>query len=640
MRSIVFSVLLLLGAAFGIRADDESGSRILELVRCDTCLESSGLTALSGLPTTQIDVRSRRLDGTCVLIRGMLSRKLLEPGSDLRSVQIPSWLQPARLSSLRFFKHRVVARREEIDLLGIGENAIYVLGIDSLFFYESKRWFALAGSRSIPCGAIEVISDPAGASVVLDGQQTVLRTPVIIQGLPAASHTIEVHRDEYRFARRSAMVVDKAVSRLSFTLVSDLDTVFIRDNAGKSLLVLAQPPNARPLIVDQDTAGGSTVKVDAGQHRIRWNGGDAWLTTDTFIWVPPDQIWYLDLPFKRRHGGLMLAVFPFDAQVWINDSSVGEASDNVYSLPTGRYDVRVRSRGYLTCDTTIIVLPDTIVECLLPLKRRSDLDGDGFLDSADLCPEIYGLYDGCPSPNPLRALQRVSRRALDTLERDPFTVGVVIVGYVDKIALNPTFRSLIGRFDNGGLGGGFNNYRGLVIGNTYSCSWKGVVVSCELGQWMSGLSYRYPDTLVLEGSRNRYLVYCDTLSLLNGTANRTEPRIFIKSTAPSLGIRLPIKGITSIYSIGYQWEDIVFDDLRDAATGARTRVSIDNDWWFHGLRVEGDVRFDQHIVPSLFLDFRMALGHSKHVRWITTQIGLMLKIKRDPPVSSTRGGDK
>jgi hypothetical protein len=472
---------------------------------------------------------------------------------------------------------------------------------------------AIEGEHS---GTISVGSDPAGAQVFLDGIGYSGKTPVAIGGVSAGRHLVEVRLDKYRFAQRTVFMAADSVTRLSFSLFSDMDTVFVRGAERIGILILAQQAMPSAYRVDSVPVSDLTVRLSPGQHRIQWHGTTEYRPLDTLLNIPAGIVSYLDFRAEQLFGQIAISLVPPDARLFLNDSLVG-AGDQMLTLPVRTYRVHAARRGYRSRDVDIEPPADTVGKFFISLEMVPDQDGDGFTDSLDLCPRHYGIYDGCPSPRLISAVKTAAARIHESAARDSFAIGWMLAGYLHRTAMDSDIRRFLSHFE----GAAFNNYQGLAAGNSLFASLYGLFVSLELGQWLGGLKYHALDTISWAWSDKTYLVYLDTLD--NG--NRTEPRILITSTAVAAGAHFPLAHSTFAFGVGYQWETFAVGDLREQATGEKTRLSLRNDWWFSDLRIERDFHADPHLVPSLFFDFKLTLGEPPVSAWAGVQAGLMLK---------------
>jgi hypothetical protein len=81
------------------------------------------------------------------------------------------------------------------------------------------------------------------------------------------------------------------------------------------------------------------------------------------------------------------------------------------------------------------------------------------------------------------------------------------------------------------------------------------------------------------------------------------------------------------YSLGFQWEDIIIDEIERAGDGGLLRAAFDNDWWFHELMVEADLLTGMFAAPSLYAKFKFPFGPAKRTKWHTFQTGLQVRVR-------------
>jgi hypothetical protein len=80
---------------------------------------------------------------------------------------------------------------------------------------------------SLLTGSISIISEPPGAAVTIDGENTSEITPCTIHRLLPGIHKIELFLDNYHFYSKSVKVAPDSTVKASFQLLSDMDTVYI-----------------------------------------------------------------------------------------------------------------------------------------------------------------------------------------------------------------------------------------------------------------------------------------------------------------------------------------------------------------------------------------------------------------------------
>jgi hypothetical protein len=203
------------------------------------------------------------------------------------------------------------------------------------------------------------------------------------------------------------------------------------------------------------------------------------------------------------------------------------------------------------------------------------------------------------------------------MQADPLSFGFTIAGYMHRYATNERFSEWLSYFSDGKAY--FNNVSGLVAGNTVTATWRGIRLSCGLGQWNSGREYRKQDTLLLSTPNDTYALFYDSLAGI-------EPTIIIPSTSVALGLHYTIKWLDVGYSIGYQWEDIIFADLVRQGDGALTLVKFDNDWWFHRLYTDMNIDIDAPFTPVAYAHFTFPFISPNRCGWHMIELGLKVKL--------------
>jgi hypothetical protein len=208
---------------------------------------------------------------------------------------------------------------------------------------------------------------------------------------------------------------------------------------------------------------------------------------------------------------------------------------------------------------------------------------------------------------------------IDYVKNDPFSFDISTFGFLLRLPTKKEYSNFLSAFSSGKIGG-INNYRGLSFFNSCQLSFKSVIATLELGQWTSGIHYQRADTMKLSTERgHQYYIFYDSL-------RNIEPVMFIPSTAVTLGLHYNFSWINVVYSIGYQWEDIILTGLYNTSTERFDRVTFNNDWWFHQLHFETNFRTGETVAPVAYLKFKFPFGQTLRTKWHVMQAGMFLKI--------------
>lgn len=494
-------------------------------------------------------------------------------------------------------------------------------------------------------GSINITSTPSDAEIYVNGKKTEFRTPALLKDLKIGLVSIEVSLPDYLFSKRQITVLPDTTISISFKLISLSDTTHILGDLKLGILRLPSPPINAPYLVDNKQVYSREFTLNTGKHHIVWEGGNVYSSLDTIVEIFPGKLTTFTFIPERLTGNLTISPFPRDAEIYINEHlySTGDL-EMVFS--TGNYHVLVKRNGYYPHERNIVIHPGKHVYLEIDLALIPDRDKDGFLDSVDLCPDEYGLYCGCPQQDRRDAIQRYKRILIDNLRNQPLTFSVNTAGYIYRNPTNPNFRQFLANFNDGKYF--FNNKSGLTFANTYTVSFRGLFLSCELGQWLSALEYKKgrQNPVMIETEQDTYCIfYKDSLTGLN-------PRVVLPSTSVSLGFNLHIKKFNAAYSLGYQWENIVVTDLitksnydRHKAltdslhmsipyTGPRTEITFDNSHWLHKLRFEYNIATIKKVVPAFYVTAAISFGSDNQTGWHTFQSGLLFKFLVTPKSKS------
>jgi len=461
-------------------------------------------------------------------------------------------------------------------------------------------------------GALSVHSDPPQAEIILDGVHTGKVTPSVLLDIDTGEHTLEVSIPEYLFARRLVRVIADSILPVSFELISSLDTAYIFGERSVGVLMLERlPPASPPYLVDGIQARSLEISLNEGSHRVQWNGRHLYQSLDTVVQVARGQITHVAFSPRRLTGICVISPWPAGAEVLINGRSYGYGECNRV-LPTGAYRVEVRLPGYYSKIHDIEIMPGKRELLEIVLSPVPDRDRDGFLDSADRCPDAYGLYGGCPKPRFRDAMRQNVLRLADHMRSDPLGISVTALGCLYRRPTNTRLGEIMGYY--GDAGPLMNNVTGVIAANSCMLTYKGAVFSCELGQWNNGLQYRKSDTLMFGDDSAAWMVLYDSLG-------GVEPGIYVPGTALSAGFHFTVQGLDAGYTLGIQFEDIIFTDLVRRSDGQTVNLVFDNDWWFHQLFVAYQFDIGTFFLPCAYARFKLSFGPHRRTGWNSFEAG-------------------
>ena len=552
--------------------------------------------------------------------RGLLDTTAFSSNQPLYSFKIPYWARLEDMLTYRFYRKPTEAIGSDEPVVYFDNERVYTRSFSRLYYFRNGIWFPLSGASSQkPVGTLVLHSNPPDANVYINGIGTGRITPCTIENLLGGEYSIELRLTEYQFFRRTVRVVPDSTVHASFELIADVDTVFISGDAPYTLLLLPEPPSDYPYHIDDSlTVYNGKIRLPGGMHRLRWDGDIRFEPLDTLIDLPVGRVIYFDYIFWRRFGIVRITPFPSDAEVCIDGFGCA-TGERIEELPADLYHLSVYRQGFQRLKRDLHVQPDTINFLAADMRQVPDADADGFVDSVDICPDRYGLYNGCPSPQLKTAVKNIGREIGDFVATDSLTFGFELVGTVLKTPTNRHFRNFLSVFSSG-LTGGVNNYRGITFLNSCFAMYRGFFGKVELGQWTAGLQYHRQDTLYIDST---HFVFYDSLF-------GVEPKMYLPSTSVSLGFHYHRSRFDIAWAIGYQWEDIILDQIYSVPENGLTRVVFDNDWWFHLIEMQVDLDEGNLFVPSIYTQLKFPFGEIRRTRWLAMNFGLQLKIFTRP----------
>ena len=534
------------------------------------------------------------------------------------SFPIPPWSRSGQVMWYRIYAKKTENRNLDIETVYFDNERIYVQHHGMIHYSRNDQWDSIPGAVGTPCGKLNIDSEPPGADIYLYGKATGKRTPAELSGLIAGKYEVELFLPEHRFGRRGVSVPSGGVSSNSFQLISDFDTLLVLGENQHGILVLPYPP------VDSAYRIGDTLRTAfqeqllEGEYRITWRGGGLYRDIDTVVFVPAGQMVYFNAPFVRLSGTAVFELSPEDALLCVEGFPCFPGGATM-SLPSGFHTARASRRGYMAERHKFVVSHGKTSRVKISLTLNADRDSDGIPDSVDKCPDDYGLYNGCPKPD-FKTMAKMKYGELDEyMTTEPLSITISAIGYISRTPTNKNFHNLLSSF-SGGLTGGLNNYQGLTVGNIYQVSCRGFMAQAELGQWVSGVKFRRPDTLAIHTKNDEYIIWYDSLS-------KVDPAFFFPSTALSAGFKYRLLNYSVGYSLGYQWEEIILDEIYRVSDGDSVSVVFNNNWWFHEIMVEADLFTDTFLTPSLYAKFKFPFGPTLRTKWHVLQFGLQMRLR-------------
>jgi len=536
----------------------------------------------------------------------------------LNIFEIPKWSGAGQIMWYRIYSSPAEKRHLDEEVVFFDNERIYLQHHETIYYSRNDQWDTLHAIDAAIYGALSIESEPQGADIYIYGKSTGYKTPAIIDNLISGKYEVELFLDDYNFQRKTIKVNAGAAAPASFELISDIEPLLVLGETQHGVLILPYPPLDSAYMINGVAQTLLKNELLQGEYHIWWRGAGLYKDVDTLINIEAGKMVYFNVPFVRLAGEAYFQLNPRDALVCIEGFPCkwGELS---VELPSGLHTARISRYGHFSERRRFSVSHNKISLVKVNLEPSNDRDGDGFTDDVDKCPDVYGLYDGCPKPTFGIMMNIKAQEINEYIETEPVSFAVSATGLISRSPTNKTFNNFLASF-SGGRTGGLNNYQGLTFGNIYQIAFRGLIGQIELGQWSSGVKFRRPDTLSIKTKSDEYLVWYDSLY-------NVDPAIFIPSTALSGGFKYRYNNYSISYSLGYQWEDIIIDEIERVSDGEFLRINFSNNWWFHELMFEWDLYTDTFLTPAVYAKFKFPFGPTERTKWHSFNFGINLRLR-------------
>lgn len=220
-------------------------------------------------------------------------------------------------------------------------------------------------------GALEVVTNPRGAQVILDGSALDQLTPIIVEPIPTGEHTVEVSI----YGRESKTATIEVFPGTTTRHALELERVPMG-----ALTLQLTPANATVELLDAPLPYSSGVRLPIGTYRLRVSspGYDA-REMDVAIAHGPNR---KRVDLARQYGRLAVDIRPANATVTVVAKSEGGRprpfSEQMH-LPAGPFTIRATAMGYRNLVRNLTMTPAGI-SLSLDMKRLDVTPGRRFRD--------------------------------------------------------------------------------------------------------------------------------------------------------------------------------------------------------------------------------------------------------------------
>jgi hypothetical protein len=208
-------------------------------------------------------------------------------------------------------------------------------------------------------GALDIMSDPAGARVTLDGTAVGV-TPLSLKGVSPARHIVAV--------TGSAGSVSRTVEVTAGATASVLLTLSAQGSQSTGMLAVVSPLDLRILEGDQllGLSNGAPIVLASGKHQLDLVNDGLELRVSRSVTVEGAKSTHLNVPVPN--GTLSVNASPW-AEVFVDGRSIGTTPLGDVSLPVGSHEVVWRHPQLGEKRRTVVVGAQTPARVAMDLTR-------------------------------------------------------------------------------------------------------------------------------------------------------------------------------------------------------------------------------------------------------------------------------
>jgi hypothetical protein len=197
-------------------------------------------------------------------------------------------------------------------------------------------------------GSLCIKSNPSNAKVLINGNE-IGATPVTKNDLELGTYNVEVMKDGYEnWSEEAEIINDKEITLKPVLQVKDGSISLVSEPSGAIIFMDGKDAGTTPLSIAELKPGSHHVEV-------RMDGYYDWRESVEII---PGKKVELSAVLKFTIGSLNIKSNPTDAEVFIDNKTVGVTPKTITDLRPGTHNVEVRKIGYGIWSEGVNILPD------------------------------------------------------------------------------------------------------------------------------------------------------------------------------------------------------------------------------------------------------------------------------------------
>lgn len=210
-------------------------------------------------------------------------------------------------------------------------------------------------------GAITVKCNIDGATVILDGKTTGLKTPCTLKEVASGQHTVTVQKEKYAPRQNSVVVEDGQTANIDISLDARFATISITSLEGAQ--IFCNGKQIGTMRVEEDMMEGY-YDIEARLSHYK--------SVTKQIRVVAGQSQQITLNPIPIYGSLDIISTPRDADITIDGKSYGKTPFTIEQLLEGEHIVVLKKDGFSTESSSVIIHENEDVIINVELKERKN----------------------------------------------------------------------------------------------------------------------------------------------------------------------------------------------------------------------------------------------------------------------------
>jgi len=288
--------------------------------------------------------------------------------------------------------------------IGVDDRNVtaFLAGANTAAFQSSADYMEAAAAflvveYPIPTGSIAVTSTPAGAAVWLDGADTGLVAPTVLDDVQVGDHVVTLKLDDYADASTTVTVQSGETATVDLALTTLIG----------SLNVTSTPAGAAVFVDGVDTGevtNATLADLGVGEHEITLKL-DGYRDAAANVTIRSDETASLHLDLVEAAGSIAVSSSPAGASILLDGAATGQTTNTTLeNVPAGEHIITITKGGYMDATATVTVVYNQTATVTLVLTEpmgsilvTSSPDGAAiFLDGVDTGEVTNALLEHIP----------------------------------------------------------------------------------------------------------------------------------------------------------------------------------------------------------------------------------------------------